>query len=62
LFGSLASLRTHHDGEKQYSDWSGCVRVDDRRFAGATSAHDIEMENIISERLEAAKRQIERMR
>jgi hypothetical protein len=38
------------------------VRVDDRRFAGATSAHDIEMENIISERLEAAKRQIERMR
>jgi hypothetical protein len=38
------------------------VRVDDRRFAGATSAHDIEMEKIISERLEAAKRQIERMR
>ena len=36
--------------------------VDDRRFAGATSAHDIEMEKIISERLEAAKRQIERMR
>jgi hypothetical protein len=38
------------------------VRVDDRRFAGATSAHDIEMEKIISERLEVAKRQIERMR
>jgi hypothetical protein len=38
------------------------TRVDDRRFAAATSAHDIEMEKIISERLEAAKRQIERMR
>jgi hypothetical protein len=38
------------------------VRVDDRRFAGATSAHDIAMEKLILERMEAAKLQIERMR
>jgi hypothetical protein len=31
-------------------------------FFEASPAHDIEMEKIISERLEAAKRQIERMR
>jgi len=37
------------------------VRVDDRRFAGATSAHD-SMEKLILERMEAAKLQIEWMR
>ena len=38
------------------------VRVDDRRFAGATSAHDIAIEKLILERMEAAKLQIEWMR
>src|SRR3984893_13998724 len=37
------------------------VRVDERRFVKEDTEHDLEMEKLISERMRAAKLQIERM-
>jgi hypothetical protein len=39
LFGPLASLRTHHDSEWRYSEWSGCQYRAPPSRASQVAAH-----------------------